>query len=302
MGAWGCSITANDTAADLKGEYLVAFCYNDVEAALKKIDRYVRNSWFDESDADEWPNYYYSLAYFMWQKGILTDVVKNEVLRMIDSGFGLGIWEESGQLKGRQKALQKFREQISSPQPPKKKITVNMYTEPIFETGDIVAFQLQTANKIYTGEYKNVSESDFRDADGKYVAVRKIYDSIGYMSCIEPAARDIWPIFQLYDKIFDTPPDFNNVVKLSSVKISSRHYEPNINVDGLFYCEGSLFYFKRRKYTVLGNDKSGIDALIKKYKLKEKAFHDTTVSFGINNKFYNPDEYLLSNIEAVSHD
>ena len=42
MGAWGVGISSNDTAGDLREEYEVAFYYNDVETALKKIEAMVR--------------------------------------------------------------------------------------------------------------------------------------------------------------------------------------------------------------------------------------------------------------------
>lgn len=95
MGTWNASINGNDTAQDLKSEYQAAFFYNDVETALAKIDAYVRND-FDEEDEEEWCNYYYSLADFMWKHGILTDGVRNRAVEMIDSEFGLDIWAIEG--------------------------------------------------------------------------------------------------------------------------------------------------------------------------------------------------------------
>ena len=51
---------------------------------------------------------------------------------MIDSGFGLEIWAESGakQLEKRKRVLSELREKLLSPQPPKKKTTVKFYTKP----------------------------------------------------------------------------------------------------------------------------------------------------------------------------
>ena len=94
MGAWSTSITGNDTAQDLKSEYQAAFFYNDVETALVKIDTYVRQDGFHESDEEEWCDYYYSLADFMWKHGILTNEVRTRAIEMIDSEFGLEIWKE----------------------------------------------------------------------------------------------------------------------------------------------------------------------------------------------------------------
>ena len=96
MGTWSPSICGNDTAQDLRMEYSAAFWKYGVEEALARIDEYVRSEMCDESDEEEWCNYYYSLADFMWKKGILTEAVKNKAIEMIDSGFGLEIWEYEG--------------------------------------------------------------------------------------------------------------------------------------------------------------------------------------------------------------
>lgn len=121
MAAWSASITGNDTAQDLLQEYSVAFWKFEVPEALRLLDEYVRQD-FDESDPEEWVNYVYSLANFMWKKGILTDEVREKTVAMIDSGFGLDIWEESGEktLQERKKVLAAFRARLLSPQPPKK--------------------------------------------------------------------------------------------------------------------------------------------------------------------------------------
>ena len=111
MGAWSVSITGNDTAEDLKSEYQAAFFYYDVETALSKIDKYVRVEGFDESDEEEWCNYYYSLADFMWRKGILTDSIRDKAVQMIDNEFGLDLWAESGEkvLSKRKKVFQTLK-------------------------------------------------------------------------------------------------------------------------------------------------------------------------------------------------
>ena len=206
MGTWNASINGNDTAQDLKSEYQAAFFYNDVETALAKIDAYVRND-FNESDEEEWTSYYYSLADFMWKHGILTDEVRNRAVEMIDSGFGLNVWANEGKrvLNQRKKVLVEFREKLLSPQPPKKKISIKLYLNPIFETGDLIAIQLQTENKHYI-QNSPFSEEEFRNFNGKYVVLRKVTDKVSYASAIEPRVKDHWAVFQLYGKVFDTCP------------------------------------------------------------------------------------------------
>ena len=97
MGSWSAGVWGNDTAEDLKFEYQCAFYRYDPEEAVRRLDEYVRTSIGDESDTIEWCNYIYSLADFMWKKGILTEAVKTAAVSMIDSGFGLDEWEKSGQ-------------------------------------------------------------------------------------------------------------------------------------------------------------------------------------------------------------
>ena len=174
MGAWNVSITGNDTAQDLKYEYQAAFYYYDVETALEKLDAYVRTHICRESDEEEWCNYYYSLADFMWRKGILTDAVRDRAVGMIDGGFGLELWaEDEKTLKKREKALAEFRAKLLSPQGEKKKIRVKLYLESVFEVGDVVAFRLKTADKPYIpemyGKKTHFDEAFFKACDGKYL-------------------------------------------------------------------------------------------------------------------------------------
>ena len=61
MGAWSVSITGNDTAQDLLSEYTAAFYKYEPTEALQKIDNYVRENMFDESDEGEWCDYFYYL-------------------------------------------------------------------------------------------------------------------------------------------------------------------------------------------------------------------------------------------------
>ncbi len=77
----------------------------------------------------------------------------------------------------RKKVLVEFREKLLSPQPPKKKISIKLYLNPIFETGDLIAIQLQTENKHYI-QNSPFSEEEFRNFNGKYVVLRKVTDKV----------------------------------------------------------------------------------------------------------------------------
>ena len=284
MGTWNTSVTGNDTAKDLYIEYTAAFYKFDVEEALKRIDSYIRTEMFDESDEEEWCNYIYSLADFMWKKGILTDSIRNKAIEMIDSGFGLELWQEAGQktFDSRKKKLTEFKEKLLSPQPPKKKIKPNVHTERIFDDGDIIAVQLQTVGKTYTEQdSKPISEEDFHNFDGKYVLMQLVNCYASWTSSIVPEVKDYWACFRLFDGIYDTVP---NDVDLLSLKDALLHQGQKIS--SIFTCESNIFYFKRRNYKVICNRKdllSGLDTN-----------SNNSIFWGINKPWSNPDSQIVA--------
>ena len=285
MGVWNVSITGNDTAQDLKYEYQAAFYYYDVETAHEKLDAYVRNHICRESDEEEWCNYYYSLADFMWRKGILTDAVRDRAVRMIDEGFGLELWaEDEKTLQKRKKALAEFREKLLSPQGEKKKIRVNLYLESVFDVGDVVAFRLKTADKPYIpemyGKKTHFDEAFFKACDGKYVVMRKAKDDISYRSKVVPEVADHWIIFQLYGKIFDECPTME--------ELSAVGWARSEDGNGVFLCESSLYYFKRRDFQVIGHDGKHVGSARQR---------DSSIFFSVNVPHYNADSLL---IEAIT--
>ena len=284
MGAWSTSITGNDTAQDLLSEYTAAFFRYDEEEAVRRIDEYVRAHICDESDAGEWCDYFYSLADFMWKKGVLTEDVRRRAIGMIDSGFGLDVWAEQGPktLASRQKALAAFREKLLSPMPPKKKIKPNAYTERIFEDGDVIAIQLQTAGKPYTAAGKKpMTEEEFHRLDGKYVLVQLIRCRASWSSRIVPEVKDYWAYFRLFDGVYDEVPADIDVAALSLAKLQYGQQTTSV-----FFCGSSMFHFKKRNYRLLGNRKE----------LVEHVNTDVSVpiSLGTNLPHINGDSELLA--------
>ncbi len=294
MGAWGVGITSNDASQDLKKDFQAAFSYYDVETALAKIDAYVRADGYDESDESDWCDYYFSLANFMWKKGILTDEVRDTAVHMIDTGFGLEIWADEGEktLNKRKKALAEFREMLLSPQPAKKKIKVDLYLNSVFDIGDYVAFQLQTKDNSYLADKSSFDEETFRSMDGKYVVIRKVQDHISYRSKMVPEVADHWIVYQLYCEFFNEIPDMSQLKDNHWAYMEGRiaFSDPPEKKSYYFYCESSLFYFKKRGYKVIGNNKKGIDAYINTNRM---AHHNT---LGISSCHYNGDTYLINSI------
>ncbi len=285
MGAWSTSITGNDTAKDLYTEYTCAFFRYDTEEALQRIDTYIRTEMFDETDEEEWCNYYYSLADFMHKKGILTDKVRDTAIKMIDSGFGLSVWEEAGEktLLSRKKVLSEFREKLVSPLPPRKKIKPNAHLEKIFNEGDIVAIRLQTKDKPYTKDsYSPMPLEDFHALDGKYILIQLVKCNASWSSSIVPEIKDYWAIFRLFDGIYDTIPE-----NIDFSELKDAHISESSPISSGFCCESSMFHFKKRDYKVLANRKDLLDN-----------FGETNCShhifLGINKPWFNPDSIFVS--------
>ena len=284
MGTWNTSNTGNDTAKDLAIEYTVTFHQFDVEEALKRIDHYIRGELFDESDEEEWCNYIYSLADFMWKKGILTDSVRDQAVAMIDHDFGLGVWAAAGQktLDSRKKQLAAFKKKLLSPQPPKQKIKLRMHTERIFQDGDLIAVELQTEGKPYTEQdSRPISEREFHALDGKFVLMQLVNCYPSWTSRIVPEVKDYWACFRLFDGIYDTIPETVQPQSLKDAKIHQGN-----RITPLFTCESSLFYFKRRKYRVLCNGKAWLSPP------KTNVCH--SIFWGINKPWVNPDSQLVA--------
>lgn len=157
-----------------------------------------------------------------------------------------------------------------------------MHLSPIFDIGDVVAFQLKTADKTYISHDSRFNKDFFNDADDKYVVVRKLEDHISYRSSIVPEVADHWVVFQLYSKIFDTLPDISEMTTIGWANTG--------DAQGTFICESSLFYFKKRNYQIIGNNQNKMDTAIKEYHGNKHIF------FGINKPHYNADTLLINAI------
>ena len=271
MGVWSSSITGNDTAQDLILDYKAAFYFFDVDTAVQKIDQYVRKL-FDESDEQEWCDYFYSLADFMWKKGIITDEIRNKAVEMIDSDFGMSCWTEAGYEKERRKVLAKFRAQITSPQCKPKKINLGYHMEDYFEDGVYIAFKLKTLNKSFIG--RKDRQKEFESYNDKYVVIQKVKTRNAYVSPLVPEVCDKWVSYSLLEGIYDSVEDIQPE-KLKRVKLHDSLY---------FSTPSSLFHFKKRDYQIIG-----------KGKLPKNIPEGYTVGlyFEINMPHYNADSELI---------
>lgn len=119
MGVWGTGIFQDDTACDLRDEYrqLLGDGLSDADAKAGILKAY--SSSF--ASADESTVAWLALAATQWRLGRLDPDSLEHALKVIDSGLDLARWSvDSGDRDKRKAALEKLREQISSPQPAPK--------------------------------------------------------------------------------------------------------------------------------------------------------------------------------------
>ena len=124
MGAWGTALYSNDTASDIRGDYVDLLRRgNSNEDALKKLM---------EKDGDcigieeEEPLFWYALADTLWNYGRLTPEVKEKALYFLDHPEAeLARWEDDGgkYVEAWMRTLEKLRTKLLSPQPPEKKVS-----------------------------------------------------------------------------------------------------------------------------------------------------------------------------------
>lgn len=152
MGAWGTGLYSNDTAADAKSDFNDVFSVKSAEEATEFIIREYLKEIADD-DRDELSDFWYALADWQWNKGILQPKVKEKALSLLEQGAGLDLWEEAGNksdIRKRKEVLENLRKKLHSPMPPEKKIK-NSNIHYRIEPGDVIAVR---PNERFHGNVK----------------------------------------------------------------------------------------------------------------------------------------------------
>ena len=145
MGVWGTALYSNDTASDIRGDYVDLLRRgNSNEEALKKLM---------EKDGDcigieeEEPLFWYALADTLWNYGRLTPEVKEKALYFLDHPEAeLARWEDDGgkYVEAWMRTLEKLRTKLLSPQPPEKKVSKYRLYKCTWQVGDVYAYRLES--------------------------------------------------------------------------------------------------------------------------------------------------------------
>lgn len=259
MGAWSVSLTGNDIAQDMLPEYSIAFSRHEPAQAVAMLDAYMRRdaASHDENDGD-WVDYRYSLANFMWKKGVLYDALRDEVIGMIDRGAGLDLYDDDRMLRKRQKVLDGFREKLLSPQPERKPIRISgIQPKPTYRTGDVIALQLLTSNAPEEQPHLqwdfSYSREEYLALDRHWIVLRKVGDEASWTSCVDPSIADLWPCYQLYRAAFPSLPTLQDLegVPFAKTLHTQDDHIPQRN-DTLFTSDNTMTWYRKRGATVIG--------------------------------------------------
>ena len=206
MGAWGTSLYANDSASDIRGDYVDKLKRGKTnEEATKELIDANRDIM---GDTEEEPLFWFALADTQWNYGRLLPEIKEKALFYLSQDEELERWKESGekQLNAWKKTLETLKEKLESPQPPAKKVSKYRLYQCKWKLGDIFAYR-------FTSSYSK--EKGF---EGKYVVFRKVSEDVWWPG-------HIIPVVQVYKWIGDDVPSID---KLSNFDLLPAFYSPSV--------------------------------------------------------------------------
>ena len=177
MGTWGTGINSNDTAADVINTCREVYSFLSPEDANKKIMEVFSEILSYDQDDDELANFWYALANWQWEHGVLTEKNKLTVLNMLKTNRGMDLWLEEGNksdIKKRKEVLNKLYLKLISPMP-LTALPKAILKKPKHKIGDIIIFQTVDLNidkENFAWHIDSISKSKYFK-NSKYNSVEK---------------------------------------------------------------------------------------------------------------------------------
>lgn len=205
MGAWGTSLYSNDSASDIRGDYVdkLKRGKTNEEATQELIDKNCDIM----GDTEEEPLFWFALADTQWNYGRLLSEVKEKALYFLSQDKESERWKEAGQKQSTawKKTLDELMKKLESPQPDAKKVSKYRFYQCKWQLGDVFAYR-------FSSSYSN--EKGF---DGKYTVFRKISEDTWWPG-------HIVPVVQIYKLISN---DIPSIDKLSTLELLPAFYSPS---------------------------------------------------------------------------
>ena len=147
MGVWGTGIFQDDTACDIRDDYrdLIGNGSSGKDATRQILKSYASSL----ADPDASGVVWLALAATQWKLGRLESEILAKALDVIDSGTGLNRWTpDTKDFARRRAALIKLRAEITTPQPPEKKVAKRVKCECDWDKGELVALKLLSDSQV----------------------------------------------------------------------------------------------------------------------------------------------------------
>lgn len=234
MGAWGTSLYSNDSASDIRGDYLELLKTGKTNLEAENI--LIEDNQEFIANPEEAPLFWFALADMQWNYGRLTPEVKEKALYYLQNREAeLERWRESGekQTSAWIKTLDKLQEKLCSPQPPEKKVGKFRPYHCKWALGDVFAYH-------FSGDYSR--ETGFF---GKQFVFRKVSETKWY-------PLHVIPVVEVFDWIGEELPSLDELLGmpiLPSMSFGSRwdcFYAP-ITTATRFYPAQNLTWLGNRQ-------------------------------------------------------
>lgn len=164
MGAWGTSISSNDTYADIYETFFDL--YNDGEEVREISKKLISDNEEILNDQDDCNNFWFALAKAQWECKQLDPEIFAQIKNIIESDSDLDAWRrldaDEKDIKKRKIVLSKFWADLQTDRPKAKARKKKVNRQPAFNKGDCLTFELPNGN--YGGAV--VLESDFKTGYG----------------------------------------------------------------------------------------------------------------------------------------
>lgn len=211
MGTWGTSLYSNDTACDVRGDYvdMLRRGKSSEEATQELVTKYCDII----GDVDEEPLFWFALADIQWNYGRLLPEVREKALYFLSFDNEIRRWQEFGQKQiiSWRRTLNKLKEKLESPPPAEKKVAKYRLYQCKWQLGDVFAYQFSSSyskDKGFYGKYtvfRKTSEDTWWP--GHIVPVVQIYNWIdSYLPSIDTlSSLDLLPAFCHPSVLFKFP-------------------------------------------------------------------------------------------------
>lgn len=212
MGTWGTSLYDNDTACDVRDEYIEGLKRGEPNEQITK--ELLENNICDEEPEEE-AIVWIALADVQWNYGRLIAEVKDKANYFLSNLFLFERWKEIGETEFIQwtKTLTEVKEKLNSPMPPIKKVSKYRIYQCKWNLGDVFAYR-------FNSEY-----SKQKGFCGRYIVFRKVSES-GYWP------GHIVPVVQVYKAIYDRIPSVCEIQKTELLVMNfnpvTLSYKPDI--------------------------------------------------------------------------